>query len=686
MPYTLVITEKPNVSRRLAASLAEGPFQEEKKGQVSDFKLTHKGKEIVVVSAVGHLFGLKQEGTGWNYPVFDIKWAPTFEIDKGAQFSKPYYQKIKKLAADADDFVVATDYDVEGELIGHNILNHLCPEGSAGKAKRMKFSTLTKEELINKFENLTELDFPLAYSGEARHKLDWFYGINISRALTHAIRKASGNFLTMSTGRVQGPSLKILVDREREIKAFVPEAYFQIELKFDAEGKPYSAWHEADKFKEKEAAEVIISKCRGKEAKVDSIKKKEFKHNPPVPFDLTTLQIEAYRVFGYKPKYTQQLAQTLYEMALISYPRTAAQEFPPGIDLKKVLQSVQSNPAYSALASEVLKGKLEPTIGKGKDPAHPPIHPTGEIPKGLEKQVHQLYDLIVKRFLAIFGKPAIRETVTAKILIEGESFISKGSRTVEKNWHVLYSPYVELKEEEIPDISENDILKVLDLLLHEKETKPPKRYTEASLIRQLDSLGLGTKSTRAQIITTLYDRNYISGKSIEVTELGMNIVSALEKHVPKIVEPELTRKIEESMESIRAKETTQEKVLENAKAVLTEVLDDFKKDELEIGNSLKASYIQTKKAEKTIGKCPKCEDGEIRIIHSKTTKKRFAGCSNYPKCSNGYPLPQKGLVKVEGKKCKECGLPMVKIINRGKRPWEMCIDPNCPSKKNWGKK
>ncbi|MFH1786848.1 MAG: DNA topoisomerase I [archaeon] len=686
MPYTLVITEKPNVSRRIAASLADGPVKEEKKGQVSNYILSHGGEEIVVVSSVGHIFGLKQTESGWEYPVFGISWAPISDVDKNAKFSKPYLQRIKSLAVGASKFVVATDYDLEGELIGHNIIEHACPPGSMKKSKRMKFSTLTKEELVRTFESLEKPDFQLAESGEARHKLDWFYGINVSRALTHAIRKASGNFLTMSTGRVQGPALKILVDRERDIRAFAPQTYFQVELKFKADNTPYSAWHEKEKFDKREDAEKIVAKCRGKDGKVESVDRKRQNQSPPVPFDLTTLQTEAYRVFGFKPAYTQKLAQTLYEMALISYPRTASQQFPPGINLSKVVQALQRNPVYSVLAAEVLKDKMIPTVGKGKDPAHPPIHPTGEMPSELDKPLRSLYDLIAKRFLSVFGKPAVRETVAARILVAEEPFISKGTRTVEKGWHVLYEPYVGLKEDEIPDLSKGGSLNVLGIELHEKQTQPPARYTEASLIRKLDSLVLGTKSTRAQIITTLQDRNYITGRSIEVTELGMNIISTLEKHVPQIIDPALTRKFEDDMEAIQSGKMRQEDVLEDAKTILTEVLSKFKEDELEIGRELQSSYIETKKAEKAIGKCPACGEGELRIIRAKVSKKRFAGCSNYPKCSNSYPLPQGGLIKGEGKVCKECGKPVIKVINRGKRPWEMCIDPKCKSKADWGKK
>ena len=201
--YQLIITEKPNAAKKIADALADNKATKKStRDKVPYYELTHEGKKIVVVCAVGHLYGLQQKsGKRADYPVFDIDWEPTADISKKSAFSRKYLMNIKRLAKDANDFVVATDYDIEGEVIGLNVVRYACKQKDA---KRMKFSTLTKEDLVKAYENASShLDWGQAQAGEARHKMDWFFGINLSRALTASI-KATGSFKLMSTGRVQG--------------------------------------------------------------------------------------------------------------------------------------------------------------------------------------------------------------------------------------------------------------------------------------------------------------------------------------------------------------------------------------------------------------------------------------------------------------------------------------------------
>ena len=215
----LIICEKPSAMAKVAEALADKKSKKiTNRSKVSYYELEHKGKKIIVVCAVGHLYGLKQtKGLKSKYPVFDIEWAPSSEINKKAAFTKKYLDVIKKLAKEANEFVIATDKDLEGELLGYNILRFACKQKDA---KRMKFSTLTKEDIIEAYKNAEKhLDKGLRSAGEARHYLDWMYGINISRALTLAV-KSTGAFRILSSGRVQGPALKILYDKEKEIQAF----------------------------------------------------------------------------------------------------------------------------------------------------------------------------------------------------------------------------------------------------------------------------------------------------------------------------------------------------------------------------------------------------------------------------------------------------------------------------------
>ncbi|MBT4538685.1 DNA topoisomerase I, partial [Candidatus Woesearchaeota archaeon] len=223
----LIITEKPSSARKVAAALADTKPVAKKFKSVPYFELKHKDKEIIVTSAVGHLYGLVEiNKNGWTYPVFNIDWAPSY-LNSKQDYGKDYIAAIEKLTKKADEFTIACDYDVEGEVIGLNVVRFACKKKDAN---RMKFSTLTKGDLVKSYETkMHHLDWGQAYAGETRHKLDWFYGINLSRALTASV-KAAGSFKVMSAGRVQGPALKLLVDKEKEIQAFVPEPFWEISL------------------------------------------------------------------------------------------------------------------------------------------------------------------------------------------------------------------------------------------------------------------------------------------------------------------------------------------------------------------------------------------------------------------------------------------------------------------------
>ncbi|MBW2992228.1 DNA topoisomerase I, partial [Candidatus Woesearchaeota archaeon] len=373
--YELIITEKPNAAKRIAEALADyKPVKKNIKG-IPYYEITHNKKDIVVACAVGHLFGLDQKtGKKSEFPVFDIEWKPTAELSKASAYTKKYLSVIKSLAKNADEFTVATDYDVEGEVIGLNVIRFACRQKDA---KRMKFSTLTKDDLVKAYENRSStLDWGQANAGVARHKLDWFYGINTSRALTSSIKKA-GFFKLLSSGRVQGPALKLIVDKEKEIQAFKPTPYWQISLTGSAEDKNLLAWHEKDKFWKKDEADKIYEKTKtASSALIANVNKKQFQQFAPFPFDLTTLQIEAHRCFGISPKQTLEIAQELYTSGFISYPRTSSQILPKEIGYNKIINKLSKQKEFSESTKILQKKKLlTPNNGKKTDPAHPAIYP-----------------------------------------------------------------------------------------------------------------------------------------------------------------------------------------------------------------------------------------------------------------------------------------------------------------------
>ncbi len=679
----LIITEKPSVSKKIAEALADKkPKKEIYNKKVTYYDLTRNGEKIFVVCAVGHLFTVaEKDKTGWTYPTFSTEWVPTYEAQKSAGFTKPYLNAIKKLHKQAKDYIIACDWDIEGEVIGYNILHFVCKKDDAC---RMKFSTTTKEDLLKAYEGRSQhLDKGLVNSGLTRHILDWLWGINLSRALTLSIKNSTGMFKILSSGRVQGPALKILAEREKEIRNFKPKPFWKIEL-LTKEG--IQAWHEEDKFWNKDKADEVISNSRkSKKAVIVKVDKKEQTIPPPYPFDLTALQLEAYRRVHISPKETLSIAQELYVNSYISYPRTSSNQLPPSLDFKKILKDLSKQSAYKRVANLLIKNKtLNPKNGTKKDPAHPAIHPTGIVPEKLNDKARRIYDLIVRRFLATFGKPALKENMNVKIDANGEIFLAKGSRILDRGWHELYGKYSSLKEENLPNVKEGQELLIKDILVHDEETQPPKRYTPASIIKELEKRNLGTKATRADIIESLYQRDYVKDKSLEVTELGMKTIETLEKYSPDILDEELTRHFEVEMALIQKGSKDKEEVINEAKNFLEKVLAKFKRSEQAIGKALAEAYKETRNKASIVGKCKKC-GSDLKILYSRRFGSYFVACSGYPDCKTTFSLTQ-GLPKPSDKTCPDCGFPMVQIIRKGTRPFYYCINKECPKKVEWRKK
>ena len=671
----LIIAEKPTSARKIAYALSEGKVTVKKYRRVPYFEISRDGKKIVVVGAAGHLFGLAEsEKNGWKYPVFNVAWYPLYKISKAAKYTKDYIDLIKKLAKESRSFIIATDLDIEGETIGYNILRFVC---NSETAKRMKFSTLTKADLVEAYRNASpEILKGLAEAGVTRHILDYYWGINISRALTLAIKKA-GVYKILSSGRVQGPALKIVYERELEIRNFVPKPYWKLGIVV----KGVFAAYEKDKIWSRELAERIerdvISTMK---ALVERIERKEYKHMPPAPFNLNDLQAEAYALFKLTPKKTQEVAQSLYEKSLISYPRTSSQKLPPTLNHRKIIDALSQQKEYADICRKLLnKGKINPREGKKEDEAHPAIHPTGEIPKNLSKNEKRVYDLIVRRFLSCFMPPAKKLMEKVYFRVNDHVFVAEGKKTLDKGWYECYGPYLRVSDTELPEFKENEVVGIDRVVKEEKQTQPPERYNPASLVRELEKRGLGTKATRAEIVQHLYDRGYIVGRSIKITPLGEQVVNTLMKVASKVLDEKLTREFEEKLESIHKGRVGKDSVIKDARATLEKVLENFKKNEDVVGKDLLSSFRETEKSNSVLGKC-KC--GGNLVMKVSKNKKRFVSCDTYPSCRISYPLPKLGKIEPTGKTCMHCGTPIIKVIRKGKKPWTTCIDPECETKKN----
>jgi len=666
--YILIITEKPQAAMKIASSLGNPRSLSENGAPY--YELEREGKKIVVACAVGHLFALKQDAGEKGWPVYKISWVPGFE--KSA-WTKKYYSLLAKLCRNASEFIVATDYDIEGEVIGLNIIRFIAKQKDA---KRMKFSTLTKNEIEDAYENISPtLNWGQAMAGETRHYLDWIYGINFSRALMEAVKKA-GSFKIMSIGRVQGPALNSIVKKEKEIQAFKSEPYWQVfifvkntELKYV---KDLTKKSDLGQFKN----------LNGKKAEVKT-EKSEQRIRPLAPFDLTTLQTEAYKFFNITPSRTLQIAQGLYLAGLISYPRTSSQKIPESINPLGIIKKLSGEFNTKLCVSK------KPVEGSKSDPAHPSIYPTGET-AGLSGEEQKIYDLIARRFLSCFCDDAIVANKTIISIVDNLKFTAKGLGIVKKAWMEMYK--IKMQEKELPDL--NGVFEIDDSRIDEKQTQPPKRYTPASLVRELEKKNLGTKATRASIVETLYDRGYVKDSSIRATPIGVALIDTLEKHCPIIIDENLTRKFEKEMDGIQnAKKELkekEEKILEDAKGTIDMISKKFKEDEAEIGLELvkanKDMYAQ-ERAENELTVCTKCGKGKLRILYGKKFKRYFAACSNYPECKTTFSLPPNSLIKPskdsEGilELCPECKFPLLLAIRKGKRPWKFCFNPACPTRK-----
>lgn len=713
--YELIITEKPQAAQKIASSL--GKSVKKVLDRVSYYEIDRDGEKIVVVCAVGHLFTLKQKNLSSNSkngknseknrddrkdkektnPVFDIHWVPNYMVRK-KDFTKRYYNLILKLAKGAKSVTVATDYDVEGEVIGLNIVRFICGQEDA---KRMKFSTLTPPEINKAYEEKSQtLNWGQAIAGETRHYLDWIYGINLSRILMDSI-KTTGKFRIMSIGRVQGPTLNIIVQKERKIDNFKSKKYWQIfakvkeDVKNIKEGesnddKQINNKNEEESKKELELKYVkdvfdenqltIFDNLKGQKAKAET-KKKIRNVIPNPPFNLTALQTEVYRFYGITPIKTLQIAQSLYLNGLISYPRTSSQKLPVSIAYKTILKKIAKE--YNV---EHLIKRETPIEGKKSDPAHPSIYPTGEsIEIHLSTEEKKIYDLIAKRFLALFCEDAEINNKSIKAATsEGMIFSTNGSSIVKKGWIEIYPSGI--KEKELPDL-EGDV-EIREIRKEEKETQPPKRYSPASIVSELEKENLGTKATRASILETLYDRGYIQNKNIEATPLGKSLIETLEKYSPVIIDKKLTREFEKDTDIIiQSKSNFLEKekiVIEKAKKTIIEIMAQFEKNKEKVGIELleaNAEYREQQKKENTLLPCPICEKGNLIINYSKKNRRYFVSCDSYPDCTNTYTLPPNGAIKRTEKICEECNYPILIRLSKGKRPWEFCFNPECPKNK-----
>jgi DNA topoisomerase-1 len=678
--YTLVICEKPDAARRVSEALASDRCIQTLVHGITVYSCRHGSQDLVVCSALGHVYSISDPfAERVVYPVLDVEWFSRELTEKNNRDANRRIAAIRELSQDADHIVNACDYDVEGETIGFNILRYACG-GREKEALRAKFSTLTDQEINEAFDSARPTPEGLAQAGRARHVVDFLWGVNLSRVLSRSSVSSMHWFTVVSMGRVQGPTLKFLADREREINWFVPLPYWKVSGKFDNDGENFTASYFRDKLETEAAAEKVKVECTGHEGRVYSSRRSDIKVPPPPPFNTGDLQREAFHAFGLAPARTLRIVENLYLHALISYPRTESQKLPASINFRKVLLGLQRQSSYSKQVAELLGREPRPAEGTKSDSAHPAIYPTGEQPrKTLDRFPAGVYDLIVRRFLSAMAPYAKRERHAIQIDVAGHEFRVDGYRTTFPGWLSYYAKYQMLKETEVPLLVPGDRLKVIQIEIAEKFDERPSRYNMGTLLGKMENEGIGTKATRADIISTLFDRGYVSGGAMTLTELGFSVVETMETYASPIVTTELTREIEDRLVAVEEGRLDEREMLRDTIRTVSRQIEGLSGSEEKIGRRI--GKVPRSGIVIDLGICPVCKDGRLVIVRSRRTRKRFVGCSNYSRgCRASAPLPQRGELRVS-KPCPRCKWPKVALI-RSRSPWTFCVNPDCPSKED----
>ena len=717
----LVIAEKNIAAQKIAQLLSDaGKPKNDKVYNTAVYRFTVDGEEWVSMGLAGHILApdfpdeiLFDEKNGWYSvtedgevlpadvpdglprPPYETKrrpylanginikgwkveslpyltWAPI--IKNPAE--KEIIRVLKNLAKKADSVIIATDFDREGELIGSDALTMVREVAPDVPASRARYSALIKGEVTHAFENLVELDQDLADAGESRQYIDLIWGAVLTRYLTLAKFGGFGN--VRSAGRVQTPTLALVVERERERMAFVPEDYWQIRGMGAAHEAEFKIAHKTARFTDKREAETAFSHVESATtATITEVTKRSRKQPAPVPFNTTSLQAAA-AAEGISPARTMRIAESLYMSGLISYPRVDNTVYPRSLDLEGIVKGLASNsPALAPVCKKVLAGPMKPTRGKTETTDHPPIHPTGQgDPETLDGGQKKLYNLIARRFLATLMGPATIENTKLAIDVAGEPFTASGDVLVDAGFREAY-PYGLKRDEQLPALEQGDIIDVHDIALEAKQTEPPARYSQGKLVQEMEKRGLGTKSTRASIIERLYTVRYLKNDPIEPSQLGMAIVDALSEFAPRITTPEMTAELDEDMTHVAEGKDTQDHVVDHSRALLAGMLDALIEHKDDLGEAISDAVT----ADAKVGECPKCGKDLVMKTSAKT-RGSFIGCMGWPDCDVTYPVPSGVKVSpLEGEAgvCPECGAPRIKCQPFRQKAYEQCVNPKCPT-------
>jgi DNA topoisomerase I len=695
----LIVTEKNNSAKKIAEALSGGSNGSDKTFKVPFYTWTDaEGGEHMTIGLKGHVLGPAFPEGYSNWQKTDLHDLIDAELIKEPT-DKNVVKAIKKVAKEADELVIATDFDREGELIGLEALEEMLDsnpdlgsrEGTADGTlviQRARYSALTKEEIERAFANLDTLSYPLANAGAARQDIDLLWGATLTRAVSLASRRFGSNFL--SVGRVQSPTLGLIVEREMERRAHVAKPFWELFAKFEHPDGTFETHHTVDKFWERKEVDAALAGTGGPGV-VKAVTARKNTRRPPTPYNTTAFSTDASSRLGITPASAMRIAEDLYMDGFISYPRTDNTVYPSSLPLRELVSSLVKVKEFSAAAG-LLDGELKPTRGKKETTDHPPIYPTQAIhPGALDGSKKRVYELVVRRFLATFSPPMITESTRADIEAGSETYFVRGSVVVDPGYAGIYT-YARSSDEEIPALKEGQELALAgEPWIVDKETQPPSRISQAKLIEMMEERGLGTKATRADIIQKLFDRGYVFGNPPVPSETGIALYEAFKNYVPAMATPEMTAQLEAEMDRIAAGEMTKGAVVGESRDLLHKTWTEIDGSREDLAKVIWKGMDE----DRILGPCKVCEeagrkkdDGSphmLRIIRAKKSGKRFVGCSGWTlddpnSCDQTFPLPQRGDVFKLEDRCSICGqTPRLKVVPFRGRPWNLCLNDDCES-------
>lgn len=679
----LIICEKPSVARDIANALGA-----KKRGEGY-----LEGNELIITWCIGHLVGLSpmddygEELKRWS--MYALPFVPSEFKFSVMGSTKKQFQIVKKLLNDkkVSQVVNATDAGREGELIFDNVYTMA---KSKKPVLRMWNKSLTKEAILESMRRLRpDSEYVnLKNAARCRAKADWIIGLNSTRAQTLVGRKKGANTL-FSVGRVQTPTLAMIVEREREIKNFKVKRFFQIEALLQGKNgdHDFKALYQSEnggKFPAKELADAKIGFIKDRTAYVKKITKKEVKTFPERFYDLTTLQREANKRFGFSAKKTLDIAQSLYEKhKAISYPRTDSRYI--GSEEEKILPDVLKKfNNYEGIQDFVNKCEFQKLSKKYVDDTkvtdHHGIIPTGQAHEDFTKDEGEIFEMIVRRSLAIYFPEKIESKTEAILKIGEEKFIAKGSVLEQTGWSEVEG-ITQKKDAILPKMFEGANFTVKEITPKEGKTKPPERFTEGSLLKAMENagkkfeeeeleevkdIGLGTPATRAGIIETLKKRNYIEAvkKSLRPTETGEKLIDMIPQDTLK--SPELTGHWEQQLKKMEKGECSPDSFMDGINGLIEEFVKEW--------DSEYQSLVNEKSKE--FGKCLKCESPRYL---KKYGDRFYVTCSN-SSCKSNYSSDENG--NPLGGFCQKCESPVALTKNGSKicsvcDTWQTTIVKRC---------